>query len=323
VKVLLPAPLALTPEPVPGVEFVAYDPTRELPAEVRDAEGLVHWGNDRRNLSQAASSLHSLRWVQTLAAGSDAVVAAGFAPGVRISSGQSLHDDTVSEHALALTLALVRDLPGMMRGQQRAEWSGAFQEAQAAEGSRRHGPVRTLAGARTVLWGFGSIGRRLGPILRDLGADVVGVARSARIEDGITVVPAAGLAELLPEADILLMVLPGTPENRHALSRERLALLKPGAWIVNVGRGSTLDESALVEALDAGRVAGAALDVFETEPLPSSSPLWARTDVLITPHVAGGRPRGAAELIVRNLERLRTGEPLVNEVDRSALGSSA
>jgi len=121
---------------------------------------------------------------------------------------------------------------------------------------------------------------------------------------------------VLPTADVLVNILPTAASTDRALDARRLALLPRTAWLVNVGRGSTVDEDALVDALRGGGLAGAALDVTRTEPLPVDSPLWDLPNVLITPHAAGGRPLGAAALIIANAQALRRSEPLTNVVDR-------
>jgi phosphoglycerate dehydrogenase-like enzyme len=115
---------------------------------------------------------------------------------------------------------------------------------------------------------------------------------------------------------VLVMILPSAADTRDALNAELLALLPSRAWLVNVGRGTTVDEDALADALRANSIAGAALDVFRTEPLPASSPLWDLPNVIITPHTAGGRPRAAAALFTENLAAYRAGRPLRNEITR-------
>ena len=170
-----------------------------------------------------------------------------------------------------------------------------------------------------MIWGFGGIGRTLAPLLSALGANVVGVARTARTEDGYRVVD--DIDAVLPTADVLVMILPGSPSTDRVLDARTLALLPRRAWLVNVGRGSTVDEDALVDALRAGGITGAALDVTRIEPLPVDSALWDLPDVIITPHAAGGRPLGAAALIRKNARALRAGAPLTNLVERLPAGS--
>jgi phosphoglycerate dehydrogenase-like enzyme len=175
---------------------------------------------------------------------------------------------------------------------------------------------RTLRGARVTIWGFGGIAQTLAPHLTALGATVTGVARTAGERHGFPVVATNDLPDLLPRTDVLIMILPSTPETERALGAAQLALLPPHAWLVNVGRGSTVDEAALLDAIRSQRLAGAALDVFDTEPLPHDSAFWDEPNVIVSPHAAGGRPIRAAELIRANLAALRAGTPLRYAVDR-------
>lgn len=292
---------------------VRYDQRAPLPAEHLDAEALVAWGNSTEMLADAASRLARLRWVQTLSAGPDQVLAAGFGPEVVVTSGRSLHDGPVTEHTLALILAAARRLHVLVRAQDEHRW---VRELGGRQPIDEVGSFRTLRGAKVLVWGFGSIAATLAPVLRTLGAEVTGVAREAGTRHGFPVVTSRDLPDVLPSTDLLVMILPASEQTRHALDAERLALLPAHAWVVNVGRGTTLDTAALLDALHAGRLGGAALDVFETEPLPADSPLWDEPDVILTPHAAGGRPLGADALISENLHALVAGTQLRNVVER-------
>lgn len=180
---------------------------------------------------------------------------------------------------------------------------------------------RTLRGARMLIWGFGSIAATLAPHLSALGAHVTGVAQSSGERHGYPVIAVDQLADRLPETDVLIMIMPSTAGTRHALNSVRLTLLPRHAWVVNVGRGSTVDTEALLTAIRAGRLGGAALDVFETKPLPADSPLWDEPDVIVSPHAAGGRPLGADALIAENLRALGGETSLRNVVDRGVPGA--
>jgi phosphoglycerate dehydrogenase-like enzyme len=312
-KVLLPdsVPIELTlPAGVRGVSYAIGDP---VPAEHADAEVLVVWGNPDHQLRDAAERLGRLRWVQSLAAGPDAVLRAGFDPAVQVTAGGGLHDRTVAEHTLALVLGVARRLHLLVRAQigrrWPAEWGGLQPLGEADN-------FRTLRDAHVVVWGFGGIAARLTPHLAALGARVTGVARTPGERYGFPVRTAADFADLLPTADVLIMILPDTGETRHALDAAVLGLLPPHCWLVNVGRGSTVHEDDLLAAIRAGRLAGAALDVFETEPLPAASGLWDEPNVIISPHAAGGRPLGAGELIRENLDAFLAGRPLKHLVER-------
>ncbi len=277
---------------VPGVEVARYVMRDEVPEEHVDAEALVTWSSPQRVMDDAARRLTRLRWVQTLNAGPDQALASGFAPDVVISSGRSLHDATVAEHTLALVLATVRRLDRTLAAQRDHVWDRNLGREQANDEARF-----TLRGARVTVWGFGSIAAELAPLLAALGARVTGVASSAGERYGFPVVASSQLDEILPTTDVLISLLPATPETRHTLDARVLALLPDHARFVNAGRGATVDEDALVTALQDGTVAGAALDVTETEPLPPDSALWDAPHLVLTPHVAGGRPQGAAAFV--------------------------
>ncbi len=311
-SILLPDTIDDDPILPAGVHALRYHPGAPLPAGADEAEALVVWTLDPGTLTELAA-LPRLRWVQTLAAGPDAVLAAGFAPDVLITSGRGLHDGPVAEHVLALTLSLVRRVPAMLRAQGEHRWSAELGGAQPLHPA---GPVTTLLDARVTIWGFGSIAARLAGLYAALGAHVTGVATRAGTRGGYPVVAAGDVGGLLPRTDVLVGLLPATPATRHAIDARVLGLLPEGAFVVNAGRGATLDEAALLAALRAGHLGGAALDVFETEPLPPASPLWDEPHVLVSPHGAGGRPLGSGDLIAANVRHFLAGEPLRNLVAR-------
>ncbi|SNR25377.1 phosphoglycerate dehydrogenase [Blastococcus mobilis] len=312
-KLLLPDSLPLSPSLLEGVEAVTYDASAPVPDAHLDAEAMVVWGSSGEHLAHVAARMPRLRWVQTLAAGPDAVLAAGFPDEVVVTAGLGLHDRPVAEHALALILALVRRLPAAARAQAEHRWAD---ELGGLQPLHPPGAVTTLLDARVLVWGFGHIGQTLAPMLRQLGAQVRGIGRSPGERSGFPVVTEEELESELGRTDVLVMILPSTPATTNALDARRLSALPPHAHVVNVGRGSTVDEAALVTALADGRIAGAALDVTAAEPLPADSPLWEAPNLLLTPHAAGGRPVGADELISTNLAALMKGEQLRNVVDR-------
>ncbi|WP_243844237.1 NAD(P)-dependent oxidoreductase [Salinibacterium sp. ZJ454] len=313
-KVLLPNNIELVVEAVDGAEFVSYDPIEAIPIEHTDAVVLVGWGNPRRHLRDAAARLTGLRLVQMLSAGTDTAEEAGFAADVTIASGRSLHDRPVAEHTLALVLAAARRLHTTTRAQIGHRWAG---EIGGVQQEPSPGLFSTLRGARVLIWGFGSIGTTLAPYLTMLGATVTGVARSAGTRDGYRVITEEQLADELPETDVLIDILPATDATYQAVNASVLAQLPKHAWLVNVGRGATVDEGALLAAIRSGALAGAALDVTAKEPLPAASPLWDEPNIILTPHAAGGRPLGAAELIRGNVVALLAGDPLRNAVERA------
>lgn len=308
-KVLLPDSIELDPRLPEGVTAVSYHNHSPIPEEHCDAEVLVDWGYSHKKMADAAARLPHLRLVQSLSAGADGALAAPFGPSVAICSGVGLHDGPVTEHALALILALVRRIPESLDAQKRHDWSSDLGGLQPLHGKNH---ITTLLDANVLVWGFGSIGQTLAPVLASLGAHVRGVARSAGARAGFEVITDAELPEALPKTDLLVMILPGTPDTENSLDATKMALLPKRALVVNVGRGTTIDEDALLEALRSGSLAGAALDVTATEPLPEESALWDAPHLLLTPHAAGGRPVGADEVIASNVEALLTGTPLRN-----------
>lgn len=312
-KLLYPTSSPLDLEDVDEVVMCPYDPRQPIPDEHADAEVLVVWGNPRAQLERAARSLTQLRWVQTLAAGPDAVLGAGFDASVVVTSGRGLQDRPVAEHALALILAAARRLHELRDAQREGRWAEHLGGIQ-----RLPDPTafRTLIGARVLIWGLGHIGQRLAAYLQAMGATVTGVATSRGARNGVPVIADDELAGALPDTDVLVMILPLTDATRGILGRERIALLPRHAWVVNVGRGGTVDQPALIQALEHRRIGGAALDVFVEEPLPPSSPLWRLDDVIITPHAAGGRPMNAGQLIMRNLRAFLAGDDMENVVER-------
>ncbi|KAL8335201.1 hypothetical protein RB598_009413 [Gaeumannomyces tritici] len=295
-----------------GVSLHPYDVKKPIPEELVDAEVLITWTNTADNLKDAAKRLTKLRWIQSLAAGPNDVLGAGFDPAkIKITTGSGLHDHTVAEHALGLLLLAARRFDEMRDYQLKRQWPGHLGGPQPDRPADR---FTSLRGANVVVWGFGNIAKTLTPLLVGLGAKVTGVARSAGVRDGVEVYGEDKLPELLPRADALVMILPGSDSTRHALNADRLRLLPRHAWLVNVGRGTSVDEDALVAALKKGELGGAALDVFETEPLPEPSPLWDAPNVFVSPHAAGGRPQGAEDLIAYNLRRFLAGQDLKNTI---------
>ena len=310
-KILVPQSIDFTAPNMEDAEFVVFDQKADIPEEHWDAEMLVIWDMPFPQQQKAAMNLKNLRCVQALSAGVDSLLALDFPASVTICSGSGLHTIPVAEHTLFLLLTAARRGHELRDLQHERKWAKHLGGVQPVHPKN---DFRSLNQANIVIWGFGSIGRYLASILKELGAHVTGVATEAGERDGFPVVTENDLDQVLPTAHALVMILPSTPGTRQALNTARIDKLPTHAWIVNVGRGSTVDEEALVEALQTKTIAGAALDVFATEPLPQDSPLWGLQNVIVSPHAAGGRPLGAQDLILRQVANLRTGEPLENAV---------
>ncbi|MFW5685096.1 MAG: D-2-hydroxyacid dehydrogenase [Spirochaetota bacterium] len=254
----------------------------------------------------------NLKWYQQGGAGADWLLNH---PEVRdlnftLTSASGVHAVNMSEHMLAYLLALGRGFPAAIRGQRNRVWE-----------ENRQQDLFELAGKRVLLLGVGAIGARFATLCRACEMEVVGVRRdpSASVEGAARMVGPEQLRDELPRTDVLASTLPHTEETHHLIGREEIALLKDGAVIVNVGRGGTIDEQAMVEALRSGKLRGAGLDVFETEPLPADSPLWEMENVIITPHYSGLTPHyneRLFDIFVDNLGRYLRGEALRNVVDK-------
>ena len=224
---------------------------------------------------------------------------------VTVTNSAGVAADAMAEFALAAMLHFATGRPQLARDQAAREWHARA--------------TRPLAGATLLCVGLGPTGRRMAALGRALGMQVLGVRASGAEADGVDrVYRPEEIADALARADYVLVCLPLTPASRGLIGPVALAAIKPGAILVDLSRGGIVDHAALTAALDDGRLAGAALDVFPTEPLPADAPLWSREDVLISPHCSGvyaGWERRSVEMFSDNLRRWISGEPLQNVVD--------
>ncbi|HEV7949386.1 MAG TPA: D-2-hydroxyacid dehydrogenase [Glaciihabitans sp.] len=262
-------------------------------------------------LARTITANPTLRWVHTTPAGGGAQVRAaklGEDDLNRILFTQSagVHAEPLAEFALLGVLAGLKQLPRLQAAQAENRWADRW--------------TMGLISEQTILVvGLGSIGKAVAQKLSLLGATVIGVHRREVDAPGVTkIVPVDDFADAAASADAIIMTLPGTAATNKMLSSTVLAAVRPGVTVVNVGRGTTIDEDALVVALGDGRVGYAALDVFATEPLSESSPLWGMPNVLVSPHTSALHPnedRLIAELFADNATRLLDGRPLINRVN--------
>jgi len=244
-------------------------------------------------------SMTRLRWIQSLATGVDHFLRC---PSLRsetiLTSARGIHGPAMRETVAYLMLTMSHDTPRLVRHQAAHRWS-------------RDRPWPLLAGKIAVLAGTGVSGSAVGELLQAFGLRVIGVSRTPRTEKGFDAIAHTDtLPELVRETDYLINVMPGGPQNAGLISRAVFAALKPTAFFINIGRGETVDEAALLDVLRDGRIAGAGLDVFATEPLPEASPFWDLPNVFLTSHIGGlfaEYDQYALPLVIDNMERFLAG----------------
>jgi phosphoglycerate dehydrogenase-like enzyme len=295
----------------PGVRIVCVEDAAALPAALLEADAFAGWRFPPEHFAAA----RRLRWIHSASAGiEDMLFPDLVASDVVLTNSTGLHAICIPEHVLGQMLVLARNFHEALRLQARAEWN-RFQVI--AYGAT----IRELHGSHLAVLGAGAIGRNLARLASALGMHVRIMRRdpSQPVPGAETVVGPDGLAPLLGWADWVVCALPLTPETRHLIDTERICLMRSDAFLINVGRGETVDEGALVHALRSGALAGAAIDVFDQEPLPASHPFWGLPNLLLTPHVSGYTPNFFAKMLALfedNLERFVNGRPLRNVVDK-------
>jgi phosphoglycerate dehydrogenase-like enzyme len=254
-----------------------------------------------------------LKWIHSPAAGVGGMLFPEMRESpVLITNSKGMSAETIAEHVLAVTLAIFRRLPQAFRAQAQREWA---QDAIAEQGNR------TIAGSNVLIVGLGGIGQAVARRMTLLGAHVTGIRRAAHgpVDHVEEVAPPDTFLKYLRHADVVVVAAPHTRETRGLINAAALDAMSPETVVVNVSRGALVDESALATALREKRIAGAALDVFEDEPLPADSPFWTLPNALITPHTSGFRLDhwdAATALFAANLRRFEAGQPLANVVDK-------
>lgn len=284
---------------LPGVAAVFADSRDEVAALLESNPVLVtyRWSDEWL--------VPGLRWVQSVSSGTDQFPVDRLrSAGVILSSARGVHEVQVSEHAFALLLAMTRGVAEAVRKQPERRWQVP--------------QVHDLAGMTLGILGLGTIGEGVARRGQAFGMRVIGTKRRVEAYGGVAeaVVPPERTLEVFEEADAVIITLPGGDDTAGLVGAAELNALA-GGWLVNVGRGTVVDEAALIDAVGSGVLRGAALDVFDEEPLPASSPLWDLPGVIVSPHVAGLSPgygRRLARIFARNLEALRGSAGWVNRV---------
>lgn len=262
----------------------------------------------------------NLKWLQLWSAGADFLLRYPEAKALpfQLTTTSGIHRQQLAEHLFALLLGWNRCLPAALDAQKRHKWLVIVDQK-----------LSVLNGKTMLILGYGDIGRNVARIALGFGMKVIGLRRdpsksvesSPSVEggDGIRIEAAANMKALLPEADHVVNILPSTPDTRHIIGAAEFSLMKNSALYINIGRGATTDETAMIEALRLKKIAGALLDVAETEPLPPDSPLWDMDNVILSGHYAGCHPeysRMAMDMALDNFARYKKGEPLKNLVDK-------
>lgn len=251
-----------------------------------------------------------LEWMQTSSAGVEPYLHPGLLrPETALTNATGAYGLAISEHMLGMLLMVFKKLELYRDAQRREDWAS-------------QGQVRTLLGSVVLAMGLGDIGGDFARLCKAMGAYVIGLRRTPGPKPAfVDELHLTGeLDSLLPRADVVAVTLPGTPRTRGMLSRERIALMKEGAVLLNVGRGYVVDTEALCDALESGCLGGAGLDVTDPEPLPPGHRLWQLPTAVVTPHVSGGyhlweTHERIAAIFAENLRRFLHGEPLKNQVD--------
>lgn len=285
--------------------FTYCAPSEVTSEMVQEAHVII--GNVAPELVAQASRLELM---QLNSAGTDGYTRKGvLCPGAKLANATGAYGLAISEHMLGMLLTLQKKLY-LYRDQQKEHvWRDA-------------GPVQSIWGSTTLVVGMGDIGGEFAKRMKALGSHVIGIRRTAgeAPEYVDTIDTVEHLSLYLGQADIIAMSLPGTSATYHIFDQKVFAALKPGAILLNVGRGTAIDQNALYEALTEGSLAACGIDVTDPEPLPADSPLWGCENLLITPHVSGGfHLKETFERIVgiaaNNLKALADGKPIRNEVD--------
>lgn len=305
-KFLFRSGITLSPLERKQLHFEAFTETAPVCQENVDWADVI-LGNVDENLLHSGEKL---KWLQTDSAGVEAYIKPGvLAPGTMLTNATGAYGPAISEHMLAMTLAILKKLELYRDAQHHGQWKSL-------------GSVRSICGSTVLILGLGDTGGAFGRQCKALGAKVIGVRRAntQKPDYADEVYLTSELDVLLPQADIVAVTLPGTEATRNLLDRRRIGLMKPGAVLLNTGRGYIVDTEALCDALECGALGGAGLDVVQPEPLPAGHRLWQIPTAIVTPHISGGwhlkeTHTRVINIFIENLKRFLAGEPLKNQVD--------
>ncbi len=294
----------------PAMHVVHLPNYDRLDAELPDADIFVGYSIRAHQLAWA----RKLKWIHSTAAGvAQLTYPALRDSGILVTNASGVHSVPIAEHVIGMLLALARRFPDALRQQQQRHWA----QQEIWDSKPRPGE---LHGATLLLIGLGAVGKEIAKRAQAFGMRIEAVTRSGGGDASLAskIYPATELDTALAQADYAVVAAPETPATHQLLGPRQFAAMKPSAYLINVARGSLIDESALASALERRKIAGAAIDVAAEEPLPRESPLWRLDNILITPHLAAASEhlwQRQTDLLLRNLERWFRGEELINRVD--------
>lgn len=291
-------------------EIVVGESARDFVTAAAEAEIILNWSGSLALLREVFLESPRVRWIHSRSAGLEQVLFPELVKSaVTLTNGSGVFSASLGEFAMAAILYFAKDLRRMIRNQQAGVWEPF--------------DVTMIEGKTLGIVGYGSIGREVAVRARALGMNVISVRRRAsqKSDPLVRMYGADQLREMLSESDYIVVTLPLTEETRGKIGEAEFAVMKKGAVVINLGRGPTIDEQALIRALSEGRIRGAALDVFDEEPLPQGHPFYSLENVLLSPHCADHTSDwldNAMRFFLAQLQRFRRGEALLNLVDKKA-----
>jgi phosphoglycerate dehydrogenase-like enzyme len=274
-------------------------------AQLAEAEAMLAWGAPPGLLPR----MEKLRWVQALTAGVEGWLALpDLPPQLTLTCARGTHRESMPENILGALFHIAKPYGAIAEDQKRSQWTRRV--------------AMPLNGKTLGILGLGAIGQEVARLANALGMRVIGTRRGGAALPGLAeVLPPERTDEVLAQSDFVVLLLPATPETENFINARRLAQMKPGAWLLNFGRGHLIADADLIAAVQGKRIAGAVLDVFRTEPLPVEHPFWTTEGILVLPHIGGGHPQRdtvVGRLFAENLGRFLDRRPLKETVDRTA-----
>jgi phosphoglycerate dehydrogenase-like enzyme len=274
-------------------------------SQIAQTEALLAWGSPPGLLPR----MKNLRWAQAMTAGVEGWMALpDLPPNLTLTCARGTHRESMPENIMGALFYLTKPYAACVTDQQQSKWTGRV--------------ATPLAGQTLGILGLGAVGQDVARIASAVGMKVIGTKRNPTpLPNVAEVVSPERTNEVLAQSDFVVLLLPATPQTANFIGAERLSHMKPTAWLLNFGRGQLIDDAALIAAAAEKKIAGAILDVFRQEPLPSTHPFWTAKGIIVLPHIGGPHPKRddvVARLFADNLKRFVDGKPLREMVDRAA-----